>query len=93
MFPSLIPTSPNMAGAKENLAAWKVLEAWEKPFVTCFSNGDPITRGGDKMMQKRIPGTKGMPHVTLKGGHFLQEDSPKEFATKVNEVIALTPIS
>lgn len=92
VFPSLIPTTPSMAGSKENVAAWKVLEAWDKPFVTCFSNGDPITRGGDKMMQKRIPGTKGMPHVTLKGGHFLQEDSPEEFAAKVNEAIAITPL-
>ncbi|HCM05256.1 MAG TPA: haloalkane dehalogenase, partial [Oceanospirillales bacterium] len=55
---------------------------------TCFSNGDPITRGGDKYMQSKIPGAKGQPHVTLVGGHFLQEDSGTEFALEVNKLIA-----
>lgn len=31
-------------------------------------------------MQKVIPGAKGEDHVTLKGGHFLQEDCGEEFA-------------
>jgi haloalkane dehalogenase len=39
-------------------------------------------------MQERIPGAKGQPHTTLKGGHFLQEDSPVPFARAVNDLIA-----
>jgi len=31
-------------------------------------------------MQRRIPGALGQPHITLRGGHFLQEDSPEDFA-------------
>ena len=25
--------------------AWSVFEQWDKPFLTLFSSGDPITRG------------------------------------------------
>ena len=39
-------------------------------------------------MQKRIPGAKDQPHVTLKGGHFLQEDSPVPFAQAINRLLA-----
>lgn len=44
-FPALVPTSPDNPASKANKAAWAVLEKWQKPFVTAFSNGDPITRG------------------------------------------------
>jgi len=88
-FPALVPVDTNDPASEANKQAWKVLEKWEKPFLTTFSNGDPITRGGDKYMQKRIPGAKGMKHVTLKGGHFLQEDSGTEFAMAVNEMLAV----
>jgi haloalkane dehalogenase len=78
---------PNDPASEANRNAWKVLERWEKPFLTTFSNGDPITRGGDHYMQKRIPGAKDQPHVTLKGGHFLQEDSPVPFARAINSLL------
>jgi haloalkane dehalogenase len=39
-------------------------------------------------MQSKIPGAKGQPHVTLTGGHFLQEDSGAEFAQEVNGLIS-----
>jgi haloalkane dehalogenase len=32
---------------------------FRRPFVTCFSDSDPITAGGDKPMQKLIPGAAG----------------------------------
>lgn len=86
-FPKLVPTEPGSPDSLANQAAWRVLEKWKKPFITCFSNGDPITRGGDHYMQKRIPGAKDQPHVTLKGGHFLQEDSPVPFARAINSLL------
>lgn len=85
-FPRLVPVSPSDPATPANRAAWGVLEQWQKPFLTAFSNGDPITRGGDRYMQKRIPGAQGQPHVTLRGGHFLQEDSPEEFARAILSV-------
>jgi haloalkane dehalogenase len=52
--------------------------------LTCFSDGDPITAGGDKVIQKLIPGAKGQPHVTLAGGgHFLQEDVGEQWASQI----------
>ncbi|HCW90289.1 MAG TPA: haloalkane dehalogenase [Marinobacter sp.] len=79
-FPKLVPVTAEDPASAANRAAWQVLERWKKPFITCFSNGDPITRGGERHMQKRIPGAHGQPHITLHGGHFLQEDSPEAFA-------------
>jgi len=79
-FPKLVPVSEDHPASPANKAAWRVLERWKKPFITCFSSGDPITRGGDRHMQMRIPGAHGQPHITLQGGHFLQEDSPEDFA-------------
>lgn len=79
IFPSLVPFDPQDPAVPANRAAWAVFERWEKPFVTCFSDGDPITRGGDAEFLRRVPGTKGQPHTTLRGGHFLQEDDPQRF--------------
>ena len=86
-FPALVPTTPTNPATKANKAAWQILKQWQKPFVTTFSNGDPITRGGDKYMRKLIPGAHGMKHATLKGGHFLQEDSGTEFAGIINNLL------
>ncbi len=86
-FPKLVPVTPDDPASDANRNAWKVLEKWDKPFLTTFSNGDPITRGGDRFMQERIPGAKGQPHQTLVGGHFLQEDSPVAFARAVNALL------
>jgi len=88
-FPALVPATPDDPATEANRRAWKSLEKWEKPFLTTFSNGDPITRGGDRYMQGADPGREGpAPYHTLKGGHFLQEDSPVPFARAVNDLIA-----
>ena len=38
-------------------------------------------------MQRRIPGALGQPHITLRGGHFLQEDCPEDFARIIIDVL------
>jgi haloalkane dehalogenase len=86
-FPTLVPVTPEHASVAENLAAWKVLENFEKPFLTAFSDGDAITRGGEAAFQARVPGAKGQPHVTLKGGHFLQEDAPDDIVAAIDGMI------
>lgn len=87
MFPALVPVTTDDPATQDNIKAWQVLSQWKKPFLTTFSNGDPITRGGDKYLQEKIPGAKGQAHQTLVGGHFLQEDSGKEFAQAVNNLL------
>ncbi len=87
-FPALVPVTPDMPSVKENKEAWKVLETFEKPFLTAFSDQDPITRGADKRLQERIPGCKGQKHTTIVGGgHFLQEDKPDEIAEIIDAFI------
>jgi haloalkane dehalogenase len=83
-FPLLVPITPNDPATVKNRAAWKVLSQWQKPFLTAFSDLDPITAGGAKLLQKLIPGTKGQKHTTIiNGGHFLQEDQGESLADVV----------
>ena len=90
-FPSLVPAAPDDPASAANRAAWTGLEQFSRPFVTAFGDSDPITRGGDRVMQARIPGTRGQRHVTLeRAGHFLQEDVGPELARVVIELIAAT---
>ena len=86
-FPLLVPVTPEHPSVSENRAAWKVLERFDKPFLTAFSDGDPITRGGERVFQARVPGARGQPHVTLAGGHFLQEDSAREIAALIDKFV------
>lgn len=85
VYPSFVPLGDNLA-VPDQLKAWEVLEAWDKPFLCCFSDGDPITRGGDRKFLERVPGAKGAPHRTLKGGHFIQEDDPAGFVGAILDV-------
>lgn len=88
-FPLLVPITPDNPASAKNRAAWQVLSQWQKPFLTAFSDLDPITAGGDKLMQKLIPGTKGQKHTTIvNGGHFLQEDQGEALAAVVIGFIA-----
>jgi haloalkane dehalogenase len=83
-FPVLIPITPGDPGAARNRATWRVLEGWEKPFLTAFSDGDPATRGWETIFQRRVPGARGRPHATIaNAGHFLQEDAGEELAEVV----------
>jgi haloalkane dehalogenase len=83
-FPLLVPTTPDDPASDANRRAWDVLHTWTKPFLTAFSDRDPITHGGDRYLQAEIPGCAGQPHTTIEGGgHFLQEDRGAELARVV----------
>lgn len=93
LFPTFVPASPNDPERAANEQAWEVLKQWHKPFLTLFSSRDPITRGGDKIFLKLVPGTANQPHALTRGaGHFLQEDKGPELAQKISEFIQATPI-
>ncbi|MBT8078815.1 MAG: haloalkane dehalogenase [Gammaproteobacteria bacterium] len=80
-FPRLVPAVPDDPAAPANRAAWQTFSRWEKPFLTAFSNRDPITRGADKPFLERVPGAKHQPHTTIRNaGHFLQEEKGQELA-------------
>ena len=91
IFPSLVPITPDDPASNANREAWKVLLKFDKPFLTAFSDSDPITGGGDRIFLEKVPGTKGQPHTTIKGGgHFLQEDRGEEFARVIADFIQKT---
>jgi haloalkane dehalogenase len=91
-FPVLVPISPDDPAAPANRGAWEVLGPWDGPFLTAFSDSDPITRGGEELLRQRIPGTRGQPHTTIRNaGHFLQEDNGEELARVVVEFMRATP--
>ena len=87
VMPSLIPTQ-----LRKNNQVWKqVYNKWEKPLLIAFSDGDPITRGGDVIFRKRVPGAKKQQHVTIKdAGHFVQEDKGEELAEVIINFIEKT---
>lgn len=88
-FPALVPITPQHASVAENQAAWQVLERFTRPCLTAFSDADPVTRGGERAFQERVPGARGQSHVTIaNAGHFLQEDQPDAVADLLLRAIA-----
>jgi len=87
-FPRLVPTTPEDPAVPANRAAWEIFDSWQKPFLTAFSNRDPITRGLDKAFVERVPGAKNQPHTNIKNaGHFLQEEKGPELASVVIDFV------
>ncbi len=75
IFPYLVPSQ-----LRQNAQIMQTVFAkWDKPLLTAFSDGDPVTAGGDKIWQESVPGAQGQPHRTIRNaGHFVQEDQPEE---------------
>jgi haloalkane dehalogenase len=91
-FPALVPTSPDDPAHDANVEAWKVLSAFDRPFLCAFGDGDPITKGGERQFIGHVAGAAGQPHRTIEGGgHFLQEDKGDELAGVIADFIAATP--
>ena len=87
-MPTQVPLLPDAPCAAEQAAAWKVFRNWQKPFLCAFTDNDPVTSGADALFRERIPGTKGQPHQTIKGGgHFLQEGRGETLARIVSDFV------
>ncbi len=84
VFPLLVPTSADDPASQANRRAWESLSRFDKPFLTLFSDSDPITRGAERAFQKKVPGAANQPHAILHGGgHFLQEDVGEELGQAI----------
>ena len=93
MFPSLVPTSTTDPAHNDNNIAWGVLSKFERPLLCAFGDSDPVTKGGDAVFMRNVPGATGQPHTTVVGGgHFIQEDKHAEISAIINAFIAATPI-
>ena len=82
-FPTLVPMNPTDPSVKENIEAWEVLKKFEKPTLTLFGSEDKVFMGGEKIIQKLIPGANGMDHKMIDAGHFSQEDQPELLANAI----------
>lgn len=90
-FPAIVPATPDDPAAPANRAAWDVLSKWTKPVLTCFGDSDPVTAGGDRILQSMIPGASGQPHQTIaNAGHFIQEDCGEQLADLMIDFITTT---
>lgn len=93
-FPTLVPITTDDPASAANKAAWKVLSQWDKPWLTAFSDKDPITAGMDKAFQDMVPGAKNQNHTVIEnGGHFLQEDKGPELAQATIKFMGDNPIA
>jgi len=91
ILPSLVPTRPDDPESGANQAAWNVLRQFDKPFLCAFSDGDPVSAGGEQAFIGHVPGAEGQPHTTIEGaGHFLQEDKGPEIAHMIVDFIEAT---
>ena len=71
------------------MAAWDVLEHWEKPFLCLYGNGDPVLGNFDEVFIEFVPGAKGQHHEVYEGrGHYIQEEVPDQLVEAVNRLIA-----
>lgn len=83
-FPLLVPVTPDDPASESMRAARRRLAEWRKPALVMFSDGDPITRGGDRFFRKLIPSAVEQPEIVIAGGsHFLQEDKGEEIAEHI----------
>ncbi len=88
VMPTLVPTRPDDPATEANRAAWDVLQAWDKPFLTPFSDSDPITGAMGPVMRKLVPGCSGLEHPEIeRAGHFVQEDAGAELGRIVADFV------
>lgn len=80
-FPLNIPVAVTDAEAIENQQLWLQWQQWQKPFLTIFSDTDPISEGEQQNFINRIPGAAGQNHrIVPNTNHYIREDVPQLMA-------------
>jgi haloalkane dehalogenase len=91
-LPLLMGLTPGSHCARLNRRTLRMLETFDRPFLTAFSDGDPATRGWAEVLQAHVPGAANRAHVTMEhAGHFLQEDCGPQLADVVAQFVEATP--
>jgi haloalkane dehalogenase len=81
VMPTLVPVRPDDPASEANRRAWAFLGRWDRPFLTAFSDSDPITGGMDAILVDHVPGAQSV--TIARAGHFLQEDAGEELGRAV----------
>ena len=90
-MPSQVPTLPTDPSLEAQKKAREFFTSFEKPFLCVFADDDPVTKGGDAVFLERVPGTRGQPHTTIRGGgHFVQENCPEQVTKAIVDLIRST---
>ena len=89
-FPQLFPIMMrHQADREENNRVWANLSKLPHPVLAAFSDGDPVTRGHDRKFRERMPGARGVEHVTINNaGHYLQDEQPEDLSRAVIRFIS-----
>lgn len=88
-FPMLVPTTPGHPSVAENVAAWEVLERFDRPVVTAFGDSDKVLGHFHTAFEQRIAGAAGQPHRVLSASHFCQEDQPGALVEVIDSMARL----
>ena len=90
-MPSHVPTLSDDPSVEANIRALDVFRKWEKPFLTAFSDNDPVSAGGGEIFKELVPGAQGQPHTSIQGGgHFLQEGRAAELSKAIADFVKAT---
>ncbi len=91
VMPLLVPTATDDPATDANRVAWRTLTETELPFLVAFSDSDPITRDMGPVLQRAMPGARGLDHPVIEGaGHFLQEDAGDRLGAVVADFVTGT---
>ncbi len=90
-MPSHVPTLPTDPSLEAQRKAWEFFASFDKPFLCAFADNDPVTAGLDAGFKEKVPGTRGLPHTTIRGGgHFVQENAPEQVSKIIVDLIRST---
>src|SRR3546814_3391357 len=54
LFPYTTLFRSDNVAVPDQKRAWAALDRFERPFLCCFTDGDPTTRGGDALFTERV---------------------------------------
>jgi haloalkane dehalogenase len=90
-FTALIPLTRKDPGSAIDRDTMAALAQWERPFLTAYSDGDPPSRGWDKVFQEHVPGARDQEHTTIAGaGHFIAEQKGEELGAVIARFVSDT---
>ena len=83
IFPRLVPTRPDHAGAYDNRRAADVLRGLDVAVLPIWGDADPVTKVWEPRVRDLFARAELSDTVWVSAGHFLQEDAGDEVARAI----------